>query len=71
METSHLEEETVHCPGVYQGTVAETVRHLEASQDVETGCFPVETARLPVVCRDSGADLVVPWEHSQVEALGY
>ena len=31
VETSHLEEETVHCPGVYQETVVETVPHLEVS----------------------------------------
>jgi len=48
-ETSHLEEETAHCPGVYQGTVVETVPHLEVTLDVEIGCFPAEIARLPVV----------------------
>lgn len=69
VETSHLGEETVHLPGVYQGTVAETGRHLEATQEEETGCFLVETALLHVVCRDSVVDLVVPWERSQVEAL--
>ena len=63
LETSHLEEETVHCLGVYQGTAVETAPHLEVSQDVEIGCFLVEIAHFPVVCQDSGADQVVPWEH--------
>lgn len=60
VETSHLGEEIVHSLGVYQGTVVGTDRHLEATQEEETGCFLVETALLHVVYRDSVADLVVP-----------
>ena len=48
--TFHPGEEIVHCPGVYQGTVVETDWHLEEDLEVETGCFLVETALLPVVC---------------------